>query len=119
MSSKDLAETIFRAEKISDLVRQIDSLDFCISDSNPGKIYIKDGQGKIDKNSPLVDVGGMEIPKEMAEKVGVERICSILNDNLERAKFKILKEAQMAVFSKLDFEEPEEKLDEDDFIPVK
>lgn len=119
MSSKDLAETIFRAEQISDLVRQIDSLDFCVSESNPGKIYIKNGKGEVDKEKPLIDIGGLEIPEEMIEQIGVERICAVLNDALEKAKFKILKEAQIAVFNKLDFEEPEEELDDDDFIQVK
>lgn len=119
MSSKDLAETIFRAEQISDLVRQVNSLDFCVSETNPGKIYIKDGKGKVDKEKPLIDIGGLEIPKEMIDLIGVERICSVLNDSIEKAKFKILKEAQMAIFNKLNFEEPEEEPDDDEFISVK
>lgn len=119
MSSKDLAETIFRAEKIADLVRQIDNIDFCISEENPEKIYIRNGEGKVDKEKPIIDIGDLEIPEEMQQSIGIERICMILNDALEKAKFNILKETQISVFNKLDFEEPESDPDDDEFIPVR
>lgn len=116
MSSKDIAETILRAEKISDLVRQIDSIDFCISSDHPDKIFIKNGKGIVEKNNAVIDFGGLEIPKEMLKDIDIEQICIILNDALEKAKFKILKNAQMSVFRELDFSEPIP--DEDDFIEI-
>ena len=111
--SQELAETIFRAEKIANLVKQIDNINFCIKKSEPGKIFIKDNNHE--SEYAIVDTKDIEIPENMQSEINIEKICIILNDNLEEAKIEILRQIQQSILNPNN----EEILEEDDFIPVK
>ena len=96
MESKDLAARILRAEEVSDYVRQISGVDFCMKEDEPNVIYIRAGEDK--EMIKILEVERDKLPQKVQESVDIERVCAILNEHLESAKYEAIELIQDTVF---------------------
>lgn len=95
-TSRDLANTILFAARSAKYVEQIDSLNFVIKKDEPNKVWLQVG-GKV-LDHPILFIDDNELPEDILQKIGIEKVGGILNDYLENAKVEIMERVREAIF---------------------
>lgn len=116
MESKDIAARILRAEEVSEYVKQVSSIDFCMESDKEGVIMIKSSSTG-DSNPIILKIDSEKLPDVVKENIDIEQVCAILNEHLESAKYEILETIQNNVFGDV-VEDVKEFKKEDGFEEV-